>query len=53
VTRLASAKTVHCEAVKICAGDTAKIDDARVRKADIPAINGVIHGIDTVLIPGG
>jgi uncharacterized surface protein with fasciclin (FAS1) repeats len=27
------------------------VDDARVTKADIQASNGVIHVIDTVLVP--
>jgi uncharacterized surface protein with fasciclin (FAS1) repeats len=33
------------------AGGVAKINDATVTKADIVASNGVIHVIDTVLIP--
>jgi uncharacterized surface protein with fasciclin (FAS1) repeats len=32
-------------------GGTVKINDATVTKADIPASNGVIHVIDTVLLP--
>ncbi len=32
-------------------GGSVKINDATVTKADIPASNGVIHVIDTVLIP--
>jgi uncharacterized surface protein with fasciclin (FAS1) repeats len=31
--------------------ETVKIDGATVTKADIPASNGVIHVIDTVLLP--
>lgn len=30
-----------------------KVDDARVRLADVPATNGVIHVIDQVLVPEG
>jgi uncharacterized surface protein with fasciclin (FAS1) repeats len=45
-------KTANGEAVKIgLAGGTVKVNDATVTKADIPASNGVIHVIDTVLIP--
>ena len=32
-------------------GDTVMINDAKVIKADIPASNGEIHWIDTVLMP--
>jgi uncharacterized surface protein with fasciclin (FAS1) repeats len=32
-------------------GNTVKINDATVTKADIPASNGVIHVVDTVLLP--
>jgi uncharacterized surface protein with fasciclin (FAS1) repeats len=32
-------------------GGAVKINDATVTKADIPASNGVIHVIDTVLLP--
>jgi uncharacterized surface protein with fasciclin (FAS1) repeats len=32
-------------------GGTVKVNDASVIKADIPASNGVIHAIDTVLLP--
>jgi len=32
-------------------GDTVMINDAKVTTADIAASNGVIHVIDTVLIP--
>jgi uncharacterized surface protein with fasciclin (FAS1) repeats len=45
-------KTAGGEPIKVdLAGGTVKIDDATVTKADIPASNGVIHAIDTVLIP--
>ena len=32
-------------------GKTVKINDAKVIKADIACTNGVIHVIDTVLLP--
>jgi uncharacterized surface protein with fasciclin (FAS1) repeats len=30
-----------------------RVDNARVVKTDIPASNGVIHVIDTVILPKG
>jgi uncharacterized surface protein with fasciclin (FAS1) repeats len=50
--KLSSAKTVAGLSLEIaeCSG-TLKIDDAKVTKADIQTSNGVIHVIDTVLIP--
>jgi uncharacterized surface protein with fasciclin (FAS1) repeats len=45
-------KTANGEPVKVdLAGGMIKINTATVTKADIPASNGVIHAIDTVLIP--
>jgi uncharacterized surface protein with fasciclin (FAS1) repeats len=32
-------------------GGTVRVDNARVVKTDIAASNGVIHAIDTVIIP--
>jgi uncharacterized surface protein with fasciclin (FAS1) repeats len=50
--KLNSAKTVNGESVNIsAAGGTVKINDATVTKADIMCSNGVIHVIDTVLMP--
>ncbi len=47
-----SAKTVNGESVTISTdGGTVKINDATVTKADIMCSNGVIHVIDTVLMP--
>jgi uncharacterized surface protein with fasciclin (FAS1) repeats len=34
-------------------GGTLRVDNARVVKADIAASNGVIHLIDTVIMPDG
>ncbi len=52
VVKLTSAKTVQGESVKIATGTGGvKIDDANVVKTDIKASNGVIHVIDTVLLP--
>jgi uncharacterized surface protein with fasciclin (FAS1) repeats len=35
----------------LAAGGTLRINNATVVKADVPASNGVIHVIDTVLFP--
>ena len=52
VTKLKDAKTVQGQSVKISMmGDTVMIDNAHVVKADIMASNGVIHVIDSVLLP--
>jgi uncharacterized surface protein with fasciclin (FAS1) repeats len=47
-----NAKTVEGSAVRIDAsGNTVKVDDAVVTKADVNASNGVIHVIDSVIMP--
>ena len=52
VVKMSSAKTLDGKDVDITANNGAvMINDAKVVKADIPASNGVIHVIDTVLIP--
>ena len=52
VVKLSSAKTVNGQDVKITVnGGTVMVDDAKVVKADVLASNGVIHVIDTVLLP--
>jgi uncharacterized surface protein with fasciclin (FAS1) repeats len=52
VVKLSSAKTINGEDVKIAVnGGTVMVNDARVVKADVQASNGVIHIIDTVLLP--
>ena len=52
VVKLSSAKTVNGQDVKITVNDgTVMVDDAKVVKADVLASNGVIHVIDTVLLP--
>jgi uncharacterized surface protein with fasciclin (FAS1) repeats len=52
VAKIDSAKTVNGAAVTIKASDHGvTIDDANVIKTDIKASNGVIHVIDTVIIP--
>lgn len=52
VAKLSEAKTVAGQSVSIeVDGDTVKVDDAVVTKTDIVARNGVIHVIDSVILP--
>ena len=52
VVKLSSAKTVEGSEVKITVADgKVKVDDANVVKTDIATSNGVIHVIDSVLLP--
>lgn len=51
VVKLKEAKTVQGQTVKIDTSAGVKINDATVIKTDIATSNGVIHVIDTVLLP--
>ncbi len=51
VVNLTSAKTVEVSEVKIDASNGVKINDSTVTTADVAADNGVIHIIDSVLLP--
>ena len=52
VVTLRSAKAVSGDMIAIkTSGGTVMVDDARVVKADVGASNGVIHVIDTVILP--
>ena len=52
VVKLKEAKTVQGSAAKIkVSGGTVMIDNAKVVKTDIVCDNGVIHVIDTVILP--
>jgi uncharacterized surface protein with fasciclin (FAS1) repeats len=52
VTKLKTAMAVSGDALKITASNGAVlVDGAHVVKADVAASNGVIHVIDTVLLP--
>jgi uncharacterized surface protein with fasciclin (FAS1) repeats len=51
VVKLTSAKTVEGSEVKIDASNGVKINDSTVTTADVATDNGVIHIIDTVLLP--
>ena len=45
------AKSVEGEEISIDATNGVKVDNAKVVKADVEASNGVIHVIDTVIMP--
>ena len=51
--KLSSTRTVNGQALKLRVHDdgTVMINDANVVKADVLASNGVIHVVDTVLLP--
>jgi uncharacterized surface protein with fasciclin (FAS1) repeats len=52
VAKLDEAETVNGESVDVTAkGGNVMINDAKVTTADIAASNGVIHVIDTVIMP--
>lgn len=51
VVKMTSAKTVQGQEVTIDATDGVKVNGAKVVKADIETSNGVIHVIDTVILP--
>jgi uncharacterized surface protein with fasciclin (FAS1) repeats len=51
VVKLTEAKTVQGGNIAIDASDGVKVDNATVVKTDIIASNGVIHVIDTVIMP--
>ena len=51
VTKLSTAKTVEGGSLYIDATDGVKINGANVVKVDIEASNGIIHVIDSVILP--
>lgn len=51
VAGMESAKTVQGASISIDTTDGVKVDGAKVVQADIMASNGVIHVIDTVIMP--
>jgi len=51
VIKLKSAKTVNGKTVAINAANGVKVNNANVTATDIKTSNGVIHVIDTVLLP--
>merc|ERR1711862_85396 len=46
-----SITTVEGKDVSVSIGDSVKINDAKVVKADVLASNGVVHVVDAVLLP--
>jgi uncharacterized surface protein with fasciclin (FAS1) repeats len=54
VVKLRTAKAVSGDTIDINAnGGSVMVDSARVVKADVQASNGVIHVIDSVILPDG
>ncbi len=53
VVQLKSSRTVQGENINIKTGDGVMVNNANVIKTDIGASNGVIHVIDTVILPEG
>lgn len=51
VVGLTSAKTVQGQSITIDTKDGVKVDNANVIKTDIETSNGVIHVIDSVILP--
>ncbi len=51
VVTLSSAVTVEGQRLKIRVGDSVMVNNATVLKTDISTSNGVIHVIDTVMLP--
>jgi uncharacterized surface protein with fasciclin (FAS1) repeats len=52
VVKLRSAKTLAGDRVRFTvSGSTVRVNDARITAVDVKASNGVIHVIDTVLLP--
>jgi uncharacterized surface protein with fasciclin (FAS1) repeats len=51
VAKLQSAKTVQGQSLTVSNHGTVKIDDAKVVRTDIQCSNGVIHVIDSVVVP--
>ena len=51
VMKLTTAKTIQGQSVSFQVNGGVKVDGANVVKADVMADNGVIHVIDTVILP--
>jgi len=52
VVKVDSAKTVNGQSVKVSTnGDAVMVDGAKVLKTDVLGTNGVIHVIDSVMLP--
>ena len=53
VVELTSAQTVQGDSITIDTSDGVRVDGARVVQTDVETSNGVIHVIDTVILPKG
>jgi uncharacterized surface protein with fasciclin (FAS1) repeats len=51
VMKLTTAKTVEGDSITISTKDGVRVDNANVTTTDIMATNGVIHVIDSVIVP--
>jgi uncharacterized surface protein with fasciclin (FAS1) repeats len=51
VVKLSSVETIEGQPVKIHVGESVMVNNATVVKTDISTSNGVIHVIDTVMVP--
>jgi uncharacterized surface protein with fasciclin (FAS1) repeats len=51
VINLSEAKTLQGSKIAIETSQGVRVNDARVVKVDVPATNGVIHVIDSVIVP--
>jgi uncharacterized surface protein with fasciclin (FAS1) repeats len=51
VVTMTSASTVEGQSLKISVGDSVMVNNAKVIKTDIDTSNGVIHVIDSVMLP--
>jgi transforming growth factor-beta-induced protein len=51
VTKLSEAKTAQGQSVSIVVADGVKVNGAKVTKTDVLAANGVVHVLDTVILP--
>jgi uncharacterized surface protein with fasciclin (FAS1) repeats len=51
VVSKSSLKTVQGQSLKVSTDGGAKIDNANIVKTDIATSNGVIHVIDSVVLP--
>ena len=51
VVSKSSLKTVQGQSLRVSTADGAKVNNANIIKTDIVASNGVIHVIDTVVLP--
>jgi len=51
VQKAASLKSVQGQAIRVAVNHGVRVDDASVIKTDIVADNGVIHVIDSVILP--